>query len=289
MKRLIALLTVLLFGLPLGLAMVPTDKPGEKQPFTIIVMDPLAAPLSCDCVKGYAQRDYEKLGKYLEQQLGLPVQVHFAESLGAALERKSQGKADLIIGKCSVIASQGPLNKLKLAPILSLTGKDGSTTQTGLILVPTKDPALTIADLKGYRILFGSKDCDEKYQAALYLLKDNEVAVPPAEKHETCAACSDGAVAILDMHKNGIKAAAVISSYAKPLLEGCGTIKKGDLRVVGETDPVPFVTVFINQNLPTNEQHRVQEALLKMSETPALLIALESKAGFVEYKVAKKK
>lgn len=289
MKRLLSLLALLALSLPPLLATQPADKPEGKQLFTIIVMDPLAAPLSCDCVKGYAQRDYEKLGKYLEQQLGLPVQVHFAESIAAAMERKSQGKADLVIGKCSVISSQGPMNKLKLAPILSLTGKDGSTTQTGLIVVPTKDSALTTADLKGYRILFGSKDCDEKYQAALYLLKDNEVAVPPAEKHETCAACSDGAVAILDMHKNGVKAAAVISSYAKPLLEGCGTIKKGDLRVVGETDPVPFVTAFINQNLPTNEQHRVQDAMLKIGQDPALLSALESKNGFVAFKDAKKK
>jgi len=39
-------------------------------------------------------------------------------------------------------------------------------------------------------------------------------------------------------------AATVISSYAQPLLEGCGTIKKGDLRVIGETDPMPFVVAF---------------------------------------------
>lgn len=289
MKRILALLAIIGLCLPMGLAMTPADKPAEKQIFTMIVMDPLAAPLSCDCVKGYAQRDYEKLAKYLEQQLNMSVQVHFAESLGAALERKTQGKADLIIGKNSVIAHQGPQHKLKLVPLASLTGKDGATTQTGLIVVPTRDPALTVADLKGYRILFGSMDCDEKYQAALYLLKDNEVAVPPKEKHETCAACSDGAVAILDMHKNGVKAAAVISSYAKPLLEGCGTIKKGDLRVVGETDPVLFITAYINEAVPTSDRHRVQQALLKLGHQSDLLTALESKSGFVAYQELKKK
>ncbi|HQR42041.1 MAG TPA: PhnD/SsuA/transferrin family substrate-binding protein [Gemmatales bacterium] len=289
MKRIVAFLSLFAVCLSLSMSTVPSARAEEKQVMTMIVMDPLSAPLSCDCVKGYAQRDYEKLAKYLEQQLNISVQVHFAESLAAALERKSQGKADLIIGKHSVIAHQGPLSKLSLKPIASLTGKDGSTTQTGLIVVPNKDAALTVADLKGYRILFGSTDCDEKYQAALYLLKDNEVAVPPKEKHETCAACSDGATAILDMHKNGVKAAAVISSYAKPLLEGCGTIKKGDLRVVGETEPVAFITAFINEKLPTAEQHRVQEALLKVSGDTALLAALETKAGFVAYQVPSKK
>ena len=48
---------------------------------TLVVMDPLAAPLSCPCVKGYAQRDYTKLGAHLEKALGRPVQVLFGESL----------------------------------------------------------------------------------------------------------------------------------------------------------------------------------------------------------------
>lgn len=258
-------------------------KASEKAALTMVVMDPLALPLSCDCVKGYAQHNYEKLAKYLEQQMGVPVQVHFAETLSATLERKTQGKADIVIGKHSVIASQGPADKLKLEPIASLTGKDGSITQTGLFVVPAKDPAITIVDLKGYKIYFGSKDCDEKYQAALHLFKDNEVVLAPNVKHENCAACSDGAVAIIDLHKNGVKAAAVISSYAKPLLEGCGTIKKGDLRVVGETDPVLFVTAYVNEALPTAaERHRLQQALLAMNKNEAMLTA-DSRARTVSW------
>ena len=47
----------------------------------VVVMDPLAAPLSCPCVKGYAQRDYDKLGAFLEKSLKIPVKVVYAESL----------------------------------------------------------------------------------------------------------------------------------------------------------------------------------------------------------------
>src|SRR5712672_2456738 len=75
----------------------------DPAPLTVVVMDPLAAPLSCPCVAGYAQRDYEKLGKFLEGKLGRPVQVAFAETLTGALEKKTQGKADLVIGKDSVV------------------------------------------------------------------------------------------------------------------------------------------------------------------------------------------
>jgi outer membrane protein assembly factor BamB len=42
----------------------------EPRAFSLIVMDPLAAPLSCPCVKGYAQRDYQKLADYDQDTLG---------------------------------------------------------------------------------------------------------------------------------------------------------------------------------------------------------------------------
>ena len=61
---------------------------------TMVVMDPLALPLSCPCVKGYAQRDYDQLGRYLEGQIGRPVKVAYSESLAAALKDKHPFKAD---------------------------------------------------------------------------------------------------------------------------------------------------------------------------------------------------
>src|SRR4051812_24273140 len=107
----------------------------DPAPLTVVVMDPLAAPLSCPCVAGYAQRDYEKLGKFLEGQLGRPVKVEFAETLTGALEKKTQGKADLVIGKYSVVLAGAKKHALPMTPVAALTGKDGATTQTGLVVV----------------------------------------------------------------------------------------------------------------------------------------------------------
>src|SRR5438445_12922447 len=97
--------------LMLALVAAPFAFSQDKTPLTLVVMDPLAAPLSCPCVKGYAQRDYEKLAKHLEKQLGREVKVHFNESLINALEKKTDGKADLIIGKESVIRHQAKQSK----------------------------------------------------------------------------------------------------------------------------------------------------------------------------------
>jgi outer membrane protein assembly factor BamB len=73
----------------------------------------------------------------------------------------------------------------------------------------------------------------------------------------------------------------VISSYAQPLLEGCGTIKKGDLRVVAKTSPVPFVTVFVTASVDADSREQVQSALTDVASHPDILAALESLLGFL--------
>src|SRR5690606_6245605 len=184
----------------------------------------------------------------------------------------------LVIGKHSVVLADCKKNKLSPTPLAMLSGKDGSTTQTGLIVVPADDPAQSVDDLRDARIIFGPAECDEKQAAALALLKKH--GITPAGKLETSAACSDGAELILEL-RGKERAAAVISSYAKPLLEGCGTINKGDLRVVGETEPVPFVAAFAVGPAAAAQASQLQQAILAVSIDPLLRIALESKSGFV--------
>ena len=250
----------------------------SSQGLTMVVMDPLAAPLSCPCVEGYAQRKYEKLAEMLEAKLGQPVHLLFNDSLESALENLESGQADLIIGKDSVVRADVKKLKLKMKPVARLTGKEGTTTQNGLFVVRGDDPAKSVKDLKGYRIIFGPADCQEKHQAAIALLKKH--GVPAPEKLEIDNACSDGAAKVVELG-NQVRAAAVISSYAQPLLEGCGTIKKGDLRVVGTTEPVPFVTAFVSDRLSAQVREQLKNSLLSVATDAELVLALETLEGFV--------
>lgn len=261
--------------------MLPAAEPAAAATgLTLLVMDPLAKELSCPCVKGYAQREYDELGKHLAAKLKRPVKVVYSETMiGAFKSGKLPGGVDLIIGKRSVVESDARASQMEVTPLASLSGKDGITTQLGMIVVPAKDPAKSVSDLKGYQIYFGPEDCDEKHQAALDLLKQNGIAIP--SKLETCTACSEGATKILELGPD-VRAATVISSYAAPLLEGCGTIQKGDLRVVGKTAPVPFITAFANNRLSKDDTAAVQAILLDLIESPKLCVALETRLGFVE-------
>lgn len=268
-------------------ALCLTAADSAKAPaLTMVIMDPLALPLSCPCVKGYAQRDYDQLARYMEQKVGRPVDIHYSESLTAALKKKTAGKADVVIGKRSVVVYDAKKADMKFSPVASLTGKDGKTTQTGLIVVLKDDPAQKLADLKDYKILYGDVEAEEKHGAIIKMLKGNQFVIP--EKPETCAACDEGATKLIDLGPKG-KTAAVISSYAKPLLEGCGTVPKGALRVVAETEPIPFVVAFTNDGLPSDVKDSVKKCLMSVKDNAALLTAIESKNGFVPFEEPKKK
>lgn len=251
--------------------------------WTIVVMDPMAAPLACDCVQGYAQRKYERLADYLADKTGKKVRVVWSESLTKALAEEAAGKAHIVIGKDSVIRHDAKSSKRDLLPMAQLTDMQGSVMQRGLFVVLKDDPAATLLDVEGYSILWGPEDCDEKSAAPRETLKELELDIVNGNE---CASCS---IAAKQLAADGLtkKQVAVISSYAAPLLEGCGTIKKGDLRIIGNSDDVPFISVFADANLAKAELETIARALLQM-KSQEMLTALETKEGFVLYGSQKK-
>lgn len=251
--------------------------------WTIVVMDPMAAPLACDCVQGYAQRKYERLADYLAEKTGKKVRVVWSESLTKALAEEAKGKAHLVIGKDSVVRHDAKNGKRDLLPIAQLTDMQGSVMQRGLFVVLSEDPAVSLLDVEGYSFLWGPVDCDEKSAAPRQTIKELELDVVDGNE---CASCS---IAAKQLAADGLskKQVAVISSYAAPLLEGCGTIKKGDLKIIGNSDEVPFISAFADANLSKADQEAISRALLQMKSSE-MLTALETKEGFVPYGSQKK-
>jgi hypothetical protein len=146
-------------------------------------------------VKGYAQRDYNKLGEYLAEKLGREVVVTFGESLDKGLVDVDGGRADIVIGKYSVVTADGKRAGKKLKRVADLTGKDGSTTQRGMVVVRADDPAKTVADLRDYQVVLGPADCDEKNSAIRELFAEHGIKLP-ADCPIT-ASCSDGAALVV--------------------------------------------------------------------------------------------
>ena len=251
-------------------------------PITLVVMDPMAKPLSCDCVGDYAQRDYEAFADHVRASTGSEVELHFYESLVTA-DKRIERPIDVVIGKDSVVRADAAAAGLSMHPVASLTDAAGEVTQRGLIVVRSGNAAQSIQDLSGYTVLFGPPEAEEKSLAIEAALSDAGVTIDTSRRR--FEACSEAAVALVDRSDDDPVAAA-ISSYAEPLLSGCGNIRKGQLRVVGQTDPVPFVSVFVRSDLSEAEEARLSRfsaALHSVAIDPGLIRKLESLVGFIEY------
>lgn len=254
--------------------------PPEDGTICLAVLDPLAAELSCPCVKGYAQRDYRALARWLEESTGRRVRIGFGGSLANAIEDAESDRFDLAIGKLSVITADAAAQKVGAEPLCALADKQGSTDVRGLFVVATDDAAEEVADLFDYTILLGPSDHHEKHELAITALR--AVGLEESFDTMTCATCSDAAATLLEAGADKPHAA-VISAYAEPLLEGCGTVPAGAVRVVGETGPTPFVVACVPATLDHALRDTLRRALLAVRERPDLCGKLESRGGFVDW------
>jgi len=251
----------------------------QGAPLRIVVMDPLSDQIACDCVAGYAQRKYDKLGEFLQERIGRPIEIAYAESLLLPHAELGQG-VDLVVGKFSDVVFDAARVGLVVRTVAMLTGQDGTATLTGLFVVRHEDPAKSIEDLRDYNILLGPEDSLEKRSAALASLEAFDLPIP-AEIPES-PSCTNAALAVVEEEAD----AAVISSYAMPLLEGCGVVDKDTLRIVGRTDPVPFICVFATDRVDTELERAVANALDRVRDHPELLVAMESRDGFLRLPAA---
>jgi outer membrane protein assembly factor BamB/ABC-type phosphate/phosphonate transport system substrate-binding protein len=269
----------LALSLTLSVAFMPvTSAAGaDAPPLTMVVMDPLAKELACACVKGFAQRDYHKLAAVLERGTGQAVHVEFSDSLVDSLKKFRANPDLVVVGKSSVVECDAKDAGWKCRAVARLTGVDGSSTLTGLFVVKAADPAKGLKDLSGRRVFFGKPNAAEKNAAAMAALR--AAGVDPPDPPETRGTCNEAALDLLDNDASPAPAA-VISSYALSLLEGCGSMGKGDLKVIGKTSPVPFVTVFLPVAMAAPKQQKILDLLLAVKTDAGLLKALESKAGF---------
>jgi len=246
----------------------------------IAVDDPLAAENACACVKGYAQRDYHALAEALAKRLRRPVEVGFVSTFAQARERMG-GEPHLWIGKASQVEAELLRNGHPTETCLArLTGLDGETVFQGVLVVRAGDPARRVAEVAGYRIIFGEEDSVEKHQAGLELLRTFGCA--PTGVLETVGTCMQaGSLLAAEPEPGGRRVAAFVSDYSLPLLTGCGTVDEGMLREIGRTAPIPFIAVYATRQLGAEDSGAVQAALLEVGRSSRLRKRLESRDGFV--------
>lgn len=271
------LLSCGLLVLGLGGLAVGADQPVESEspPLVVVVMDPMAAPLSCACVKGRGQRDYDKLSDYLAGELNRPVQVTYAESLALA-QRRLKRPMDLIIGKESVVRFDASEAEWPLTLIARLTDPDGALEVRGVVVVRETDAAQKLSDLAGRKLTLGPVEDEETHRLVHELLLSS--GLEHRLQLSTADSLDAAAYSVLDAEAD----AAVLPDYMPEFLAACGKMGPDELRVLATTSTVGFVGVFATHNLNRQDQSAVSAALKGLSRFPKLLVQLETKRGFVD-------
>ncbi len=252
----------------------PTATHASEQRLRIVVMDPLAAPLSCACLPGVGQRRYERLAQFVEQSLGRPVELIFDESLELAYGRSGRD-VQFVIGSRSVVQADGATTSTLLQPVAQLTDRRGSVELRGSFVVSKNHSAQSVADLRGGRIILGPADQAETHSAAKQAL--NDAGLLDECQIETGSSIETGVFAVSD----GNADATVVPEFLLPMLEACGKIEPDSLRLVGQTAAVPFVTLFSTELASPADMLAVRKTLTEFNAKPELLELLESRDGFV--------
>src|SRR5512133_1842819 len=260
--------------------------PGEvsrartEEPLLFVVMDPLSKELACACVKGYGQRDYRKLLSRIEKATNQRVAIEFSDDLAESMAGLSSGREVIVIGEQSLVTHGAKQARWKCHPVCMLSDRDGNITHTASFLARSGDPARELKDVAGRQLFIGVSGSDELQAATFAALRT--AGVEGSVSSEKRASYSDAALDILDSQLSP-PPVAVIPTYALPLLEGCGSVKPGNLKVIGKTQPVPFIAVFVSDAMPADRQERILQVLLASNRDPKLLKAMESRDGFKRF------
>lgn len=247
----------------------------RPEPLRIAVTDPLCAQLAPEWLRGHAKRSYTLFGRSLGERLGRPVEILYDDDPGRILPSQ-HGWIDVVIGKTSAVQAAAAEASVPLRPIARLTDEAGGSEVRGVFVVRMKSPAQAVGDLEDHRILFGPRQDEELHAAALTLLAENGVApIPPLQIEPNCVKALTAVV-------RGNADAAVIPSYALPLLDGFEGVEQGTLRVLGSTPTEPLVQAFATSRLSPTAARTVADAMLSISNDSQLLAAMASKSGFVE-------
>ena len=251
---------------------------GAPEPVTLVVMDSLAKELACACVKGYGQRDYRKLSSQVEKAIKQKVNIEFSDDLADSLAGGSLKQELIVIGDQSLVAAGANKAGLKCHAICALTDLDGNTTMSASVIARSGDRVKELKEIGGRKVLFGVPEADAKHAACLAMLRAAAMERPIIPEQR--GSYSEAALDMLDSEISP-PPLAVIPSYALRMLEGCGSVQPGSLKVIAKTDPVAFITVFLSDSVPADKEKQIFDALIAMKGDSKLLKALESRDGFI--------
>ena len=193
------------------------------------------------------EENIERLGKYLQESLNLPVNIQLTEDYDNSIELLVQGKVEMAyLGPFSYVKAKE--QNAELEPIVAhLEKSTGRPWYTSTIVVNIDSEIKTLEDLKGKRFGFVSKSSTSGYLFPAAHLKKNGFNLEQDFTKINYAGSHNNNVAQL---ATGKLDAIAIDKSTYLLAQKAGEISGQKYRMIWESQPIPNPPMVISSKLP---------------------------------------
>ncbi|AVX31659.1 phosphonate transport system substrate-binding protein [Carboxydocella thermautotrophica] len=221
---------------------------------------------------------YEPFRKYLEEKLGMPVELFVATNYAGVVEAMAADKLDMAYfgGLTYVQAKQ----KAKIHPIVTEIDSETKTTKYySLIITPANSPIKTLQDLKGKTFAFGDINSTSGSLYPRIMLDRAGLKVPDdfaniiyTGKHDATA---------LAVQNGKVDAGGLEGRILNKLIED-GKIDKNKIRILAKSDPIEGYPWCVQDSMDPQLEAKIVDAFLSIKD-PELLKLLRAE-GFARVK-----
>lgn len=208
------------------------------------------------------------LADYLQEQLGLSVNIEIPQDYETAIDLIAEGKVQMAyLGPFSYVKARQ--RNFQIEPLVAYIDKrTGRPWYTSAIVANTQSGIKTIEDLKGKRVGFVNQSSTSGYLVPVAHLKSHKIDPDrdfaelqyTGSHNKNAVALESGQVDAIGINK---------PTYLKAQKSGQLPLEK--YQVIWESDPIPNAPIVISSQLPTHLKSNLQKALI---DAPQDLVAL---------------
>jgi len=222
---------------------------------------------------------FKPLADYLTAQTGVTFTLRVGKDYQATADEMGNGTAQIAYLTPTVYPKSERQNPdAKITPIARFL-KSGAGTHKSYIIVPSDSPVQTVAELKGKKFAFGSKD-----STASHLMPRSMLVAAGIDIDKDLAGYE-----YLGSHTNVVKAVAAKTHDAGGLNDGVAEkfiAEGGAVRVIAKSSDIPEFPICVNKSLSPAMVEMIRVALFKLNDkspaSVAVLTAMDPKYNGVE-------
>mgnify|MGYP005850176809 CR=1 FL=1 len=214
------------------------------------------------------QARFELFREYLEERLGVPVELHLATDYAGTIEAMKASKVDLAFLGPAAYASAWEVTGGNVEPLLTYVDNEGGQGYHSVVAVAAGSPFTTLEDLRGKSMAFPDPNSASGYLVPAYHFR--RMGIDIAEYFSRTGFSGNHENGILAVLSGDYDAATTFWNNEQmgniQRMEEKGMIPAGSTRLVWKSPLIPNEAWTIRKDLPTVVRESVLEALAGMRE-----------------------